>query len=52
MAKDFIVKKRDTIVVCLSERDVPGAALNGRDPTCLMIPQLKHWQCCNVRMHY
>ena len=33
----------------LSERDVPGAALNGRDPKCLTIPQLKRWlQCRNA----
>ena len=46
MAKDFIVKKRGTSIVFLSEEDVPGAALNGRDPKCLTIPQLKRWMQC------
>ena len=32
-----------------SEKDVPGASLNGRDPVVLTIPQLKRWlQCRNA----
>ena len=30
----------------LDEKDVPGAALNGRDPATLMIPQLRRWLEC------
>ena len=33
----------------LSEKDVPGASLNGRDTAVLTVPQLKHWlQCRNA----
>ena len=33
----------------LSENEVPGAALNGRDPVVLTVPQLKRWlQCRNA----
>ena len=33
----------------LSEKDVPGASLNGRDPVVLTVPQLKRWlQCRNA----
>ena len=30
----------------LNEKDVPGAALYGRDPSTLTIPQLKCWLEC------
>lgn len=30
----------------LDERDIPGAALNGRDPATLTIPQLQRWLKC------
>ena len=30
----------------LNEKDVPGAALYGRDPSTLTIPQLKRWLEC------
>ena len=30
----------------LSEADVPGASLNGRNPADLTIPQLKRWLQC------
>ena len=33
----------------LNESDIPGAALNGRNPAVLTIPQLKRWlQCRNA----
>ena len=33
----------------LSEKDVPGASLNGRDPVVLTVLQLKRWlQCRNA----
>ena len=33
----------------LSEKDIPGAALNGRNPETLTIPELKRWlQCRNA----
>lgn len=31
---------------CLTEKDIPGASLNGRDPVVLTIPQLKRWLLC------
>ena len=30
----------------LSEKDVPGTSLNGRDPVVLTVPQLKRWLQC------
>ena len=37
------------IRVPLSEIDIPGASLNGRNPANLTIPQLKRWlQCCDA----
>ncbi len=30
----------------LCERDIPGASLDGRDPTTLKIPELKRWLAC------
>ena len=30
----------------LNESDVPGAALNGREASSLMIPELKRWLQC------
>ena len=32
--------------IWLNEKDVPGAALYGRDPSILTIPQLKRWLEC------
>ena len=34
------------IRVPLSEIDIPGASLNGRNPANLTIPQLKRWLQC------
>ena len=34
------------VEVPLSESDIPGAALNGRNPAVLTIPQLKRWLLC------
>ena len=28
------------------EKDIPGASLNGRDPSYLKIPELKRWLLC------
>ena len=30
----------------LTENDIPGAALNGKDPATLKIPELKRWLKC------
>ena len=30
----------------LTENDVAGASLNGKDPTRLTVPQLKRWLLC------
>ena len=30
----------------ISEKNVPGAALNGRNPASLTIPELKRWLLC------
>jgi len=32
--------------VILDEKDIPGAALGGRDPNSLKIPELKRWLTC------
>jgi len=37
--------KSDTMLL-LSDQDIPGASLNGKDPTDLNIPQLKRWLAC------
>lgn len=37
--------KSDTMLL-LSDQDIPGASLNGKDPTNLNIPQLKRWLAC------
>ena len=35
----------------LTEKDVPGASLNGKDPVVLKVPELKQWlQCRNALM--
>ena len=34
----------------LNEKDVPGAALYGRDPSTLTIPQLKRWLECRKHL--
>ena len=35
----------------LTEKDVPGASLNGKDPAVLKVPELKRWlQCRNAPM--
>ena len=30
----------------LHEKDIPGASLNGRDPSSLKVPELKRWPIC------
>ena len=30
----------------LKEEDIPGASLNGRDPGCLKVQELKRWLQC------
>jgi hypothetical protein len=33
----------------LDEKDIPGASINGRDPSTLKVPELKRWlQCRNA----
>ena len=33
-------------IICLREEDVPGASLNGRDPSQLHVVELKRWLSC------
>ena len=33
-------------IICLREEDVPGASLNGRDPSQLHVVELKRWLRC------
>jgi len=36
----------DDVILLLTESDIPGASLDGTDPTKLNIPQLKRWLAC------
>ena len=36
----------DDVVLLLTESDIPGASLDGKDPTELNVPQLKRWLTC------
>ena len=47
--KGRVSDKVTCMASCLTEKDIPGASLNGRDPVVLTIPQLKRWlQCRNA----
>ena len=35
-------------LVCLHEEDVPGASLNGREPSQLHVMELKYWFKCRL----
>ena len=35
-------------LVCVHEEDVPGASLNGREPSQLHVVELKHWSKCRA----
>ena len=34
--------------VVISENDIPGASLGGRDPSTLTVPALKRWLLCRA----
>ena len=36
----------DDAVLLLTESDIPGASLDGKDPSELNVPQLKRWLNC------
>ena len=40
------VTAEEEVTHCLTEKDILGAALNGRDPAILMVPELKRWLVC------
>ena len=44
----FVKIMAERCITPLSEKDVPGAALNGRDPETLTVPELK--QCKNASL--
>ncbi len=35
-----------SLALPLLENDIPGASLNGRDPSLLKVPELKRWLLC------
>ena len=36
----------DDVLLLLTESDIPGASLDGKDPTELNVSQLKRWLSC------
>ena len=48
-SKGCVSDEATCMASCLTEKDIPGASLNGKDPVVLTIPQLKRWLlCCNA----
>ena len=44
--KDDIVLLNEDDIVLLNEDDIPGASLNGKDPSKLTVVQLRRWLVC------
>ena len=43
---DLYVEKNLDGVLLMTESDIPGASLNGKDPSELLVVQLKRWLAC------
>ena len=40
------VTAEEEVSRCLTEKDIPGAVLNGRNPATLKLSELKQWLVC------
>ena len=41
------IPKDDLLLLLLTESDIPGASLNGKDPSELNVVQLRQWLACH-----
>ena len=42
----YIINDDEDDIILLTESDIPGASLDGKDPTELNVSQLKRWLAC------
>ena len=42
----YIINDDEDDIILLTESDIPGASLDGKDPTELNVLQLKRWLAC------
>ena len=43
----YIINDDEDDIILLTESDIPGASLDGKDPTELNVLQLKRWLACH-----